>query len=330
MTNDENKGFATQDESLIRHSSFVIRHFPGVIRHAWLIYTLLTMLLWGGWGLASKPVADRLSPWQVQTVSALGLLPVIGVLACSRHLGDGLNPQRGFWQAFASGIVATLGNIAYYQSLSAGGKAAEVTPLTALYPVVTIVLAMVLLGERLSWVQLMGAIGALAAIYFFNTGNDSSWLTPWLALALIPIGLWGVSALLQKFAALNASGELATLGFLLGALPLAILMPFCVAMSWSLPTGTWILAVAVGLLFGVGNLTLIFAYGVGGKASVVTPLAGLYSIVTIPLAVLILGEQLTRREGLGIALALGAAAALACEKPAATMSQELSEHNEDH
>src|SRR5262249_2758487 len=152
--------------------------------------------------------ADRLSSWQVQTVSVLGLLPVIAALACSRHLRKGMNPRRGFWVAFASGIVGTLGNIAYYEALSAGGKAAEVTPLTALYPIITIVLAMLFLRERLNWVQLAGAIGALSAIYFFNTTTDSKWLTPWLAVALIPIVFWGLSALLQKLAALNASSEL--------------------------------------------------------------------------------------------------------------------------
>src|SRR5262249_46857633 len=101
--------------------------------------------------------------------------------------------------------------------------------------------------------------------------------------------------------------------------------PFCVAMRWTLPTGTWMLALAVGLLFGLGNLTFIFAYGTGGKASVVTPLAGLYSIVTIPLAVLVLGGHFTRREGVGILLALGSAAAVAWEKPAAAVSPEPSE-----
>src|SRR5215813_7983547 len=108
MTNDEKKSLVVERESSIRHSSFVIRHLSH--RHSWLVYTLLTMLLWGGWGLVSKPVADRLSSWQVQTVSVLGLLPVIAALACSRHLRKGMNPRRGFWVAFASGIVGTLGN----------------------------------------------------------------------------------------------------------------------------------------------------------------------------------------------------------------------------
>jgi len=282
----------------------------------WLTYTVLTMLLWGGWGVVSKPLADKLSPWQVQTLSAVGLVPVICLLVFSKNFRGGPNAQRGFWLAFASGAIASLGNVAYYQALAAGGKAADVTPLTALYPLVTVVLAVLFLRERLNGVQGVGIALSLAAMYFFNVGADSAWLTPWLLVTLIPIGLWGVGALLQKCAASQASSERATAAFLLGGLPLSLLFPLFVPMAWKLPPATYGLALAVGLLFGLGNLTLIFAYGLGGKASVVTPMAGLYSLVTIPLAVLFLGEKVGGREGLAIALALGAAIALSRENAA--------------
>src|SRR5216684_2775806 len=141
-----------------------VRQATFVSRHSWLIYTFLTVLLWGGWGLVSKPVSDKLSAWQVQTISALGLLPVIGVLAFSKKLRGGTKPRRGFWLAFGSGVVGCLGNIAYYRSLGAGGKAAAVTPLTALYPIVTIALAIIILRERLNSVQSAGVLVSLAAM----------------------------------------------------------------------------------------------------------------------------------------------------------------------
>jgi DNA polymerase/3'-5' exonuclease PolX len=47
----------------------------------WFLYTVLTMLLWGGWGVLSKPLSEALSSWQVQTLSTLGLLPVVALLA---------------------------------------------------------------------------------------------------------------------------------------------------------------------------------------------------------------------------------------------------------
>src|SRR5436309_9530242 len=79
----------------------------------WLIYTLLTMLLWGGWGVVSKPLSTgvswgqgqtvstdqggggtppyraALSCWEVQSLSMLGLLPVIAVVGRSKNLRSG-------------------------------------------------------------------------------------------------------------------------------------------------------------------------------------------------------------------------------------------------
>lgn len=294
----------------------------------WLLHTLLTMLLWGGWGVVSKPLSNGLSAWQVQSLSTLGLLPVILVLARSPQLRVGANLRRGFAQAFGAGVVCSLGNVAYYQALAAGGKAAAVTPITALYPLVTIALAMLFLRERLNGVQLLGVAVSPAALYLFNVGGDTGWLTPWLAVALIPIALWGVGALLQKVATAHISAELATLAFLLGFVPVALLTPLCTQFQWTLPTATWWLLALLGLLFGLGNLTVIFAYGSGGRAAVVTPMASLYSLVTIPLAIVLLHERLGAREGVGIALALAAIVALSHEGQAA--DAQLSSHPDPH
>jgi len=281
----------------------------------WILFTLLTLLLWGGWGLVSKPLANALSPWQVQTFSTLGLLPVIAMLARGVKRGTGVNSPRGFWLAFGAGLLSSLGNVAYYQALAAGGKAAAVTPLTALYPLVTIGLALAFLRERLNVIQGAGAVLSLAAMYCFNVGAGSAWLTPWLAVALIPIALWGVGALLQKFATNDISVEFATAAFLVGELPVALVTPLFITVNWALSAVTWGLLFLLGLLFALGNLTLIYAYGTGGKAAIVTPLASLYSLVTIPLAVVLLHERISGREGLGIALAILAAVALAWESP---------------
>jgi transporter family protein len=281
----------------------------------WFLFTALTLLFWGGWALVSKPLATSLSPWEVQAFSSLGFLPIIAVLvrfapgqvkSCSR---------RGLWLAFASGVVSSLGNVAYYQALGAGGKAAAVTPLTALYPLVTIGLAMLLLKERLSAFQAVGAALSLAAVYCFNVGAEAGWLTPWLAVALLPIALWGAGALLQKLATNELSVEWATAAFLAGELVIAFATPLFVPLNWRLAFGTWGLLLVLGFLFAVGNLTLLHAYGKGGKAAIVTPLASLYSLVTLPLAVTLLGERISRREGLGIALAVVAAVFLARESP---------------
>lgn len=280
----------------------------------WLLFTLLTMLLWGGWGALSKPLSSALSPWQVQALSVLGLIPVVTWLALSPQLRAGSNRTHGFKLAFASGVLGSLGNVAYYQALAVGGKAAAVTPITALYPLVTITLAILFLRERLNRVQGCGVILSLAALYLFNVGSDTGWLTPWLAVALVPIILWGASALLQKMATNSASTEGVTLSFLLGEYPVALVTPIFQPLDLRLPGTIWVMLLLLGLLFGLGNLTLILAYGKGGRAAIVTPLASLYSVATIPLAVVFLHEMVGAREWVGIALTLGAVIALGWEQ----------------
>ena len=86
----------------------------------------------------------------------------------------------------------------------------------------------------------------------------------------------------------------------------------------------WLLVTALGLTFAVGNYALLAAFASNGKASVITPLAGLYPLVSIPIAILVLGERIGWRESVGITLALVAAAALSCEsRPASSEISKL-------
>jgi len=282
---------------------------------AWFIYTLLTMVLWGGWGLVSKPLSSTLSPWQVQTFSTLGMVPVLVLLYFLRDRSGRPHQRRGIVLALAAGLIGSLGNVACYAALAAGGKAAAVMPLTALYPLVTIILAWVFLRERLNVIQMSGVVVSLLALFYLNGAEGSSLLSPWLAVALIPVLLWGISALLQKLSTMHASTESATFAFLLGFIPLAVVTPFLQPMQWHLSGANWGLLLVLGCLYGLGNVTLIAAYGRGGRAAIVTPLASLYSLITIPLAVWLLHEKIGGREGIGIALSLAAIVALSWEKP---------------
>src|SRR5262249_22575558 len=82
-------------------------------------------------------------------------------------------------------------------------------------------------------------------------------------------------------------------------------------------TKTWLLVIALGFTFGLGNLGILAAFARHGKASIITPLSGLYPLVSIPIAILALGERIGWREAMGMALALGAVAALSWETPPA-------------
>ena len=65
--------------------------------------------------------------------------------------------------AVLSGALNALGALALFAALRSGGKASIVAPLTALYPLVVIVLAPVVLHESITRLQLVGVLCTLVA-----------------------------------------------------------------------------------------------------------------------------------------------------------------------
>lgn len=269
----------------------------------WLVWMLVTLVSWGLWAVLSRMIGDAVDPAHSQAISTLGLAPIIVALWKMQEPAAGGNRRRGIWLAFGSGIVSALGNIAYYAALK-DAKAATIVPLTALYPIVTILLAVPLLKERvLSW-QWVGMGLSLVAIYLFNVPDQERQVSAWLLVALAPIALWGVTLLMQKMATAHISGADSALWFLIAFVPIAVLIVLWKPLPVGIPPRIWALEAALGFTLAFGNLTILLAFSSGGKASVVAPLSGLYPLVSIPIAIVALGERLTVREAAGVALAL--------------------------
>src|SRR5262245_51210813 len=101
------------------------------------------------------------------------MMPVIAALAMLKGPADPGNRRRGILLALAGGAVSCLGNIPFFMALGdASAKATAVFPVTALYPVVTVLLAVGILRERLWLVQAVGIILSLAGIYLLNVPGE--------------------------------------------------------------------------------------------------------------------------------------------------------------
>jgi transporter family protein len=283
---------------------------------AWLLWSLAALLAWGAWAILPRFLEGTVSSGQVQALSTIGVLPVMLVLGISRRPPAPGSRRKGAVLALLGGALGSLGNVAYYDALDRGGKAAAVIPLTALYPLVTVLLAVSCLKEKLNRVQAAGIATSMAAIYLLNVREEEGLISRGLVFTLLPVGLWGVTALLQKLSTRHLSGESSTLWFLAAYVPVGLVLLAREPLSQELPARTWVLIGLVGLTLGLGNYALLAAFARGGKASLITPLTGLYPIVSVPAAVLLLpGEQVGGRELLGIALALLSVVALSRETP---------------
>src|SRR5438874_3145555 len=134
----------------------------------WLFFTLVSMVLWGVWGLIAKVAVDLTSAYQNQVVATVGLLLSLTLFARSKNLAAGSNKRRGAFWAFLTGLCGGLGNVALYLSFSHGGKASIVVPLSGVYPLVSVILALLLLREKLNRVQLAGIGLAVIALILLN------------------------------------------------------------------------------------------------------------------------------------------------------------------
>jgi len=135
----------------------------------WLAFSLLTILVWGAWGAVSKVASEGIDADTNQVFFTFGLLPLIAIVWRSRrNAGGGTGRGIGIGWAFLTGILGGTGNIAFFRALMLGGKASIVSPVTALFPLVTVILAVTLLHERVGTTQKIGLALALVAIYLLS------------------------------------------------------------------------------------------------------------------------------------------------------------------
>jgi len=101
----------------------------------------------------------------------VGLIPLFAVAMRSPRLAVGAGEVRraGIGWAFLTGILGGVGNIAFFRALVVGGQASIVVPVTALFPLVTVILALSVLRERVGRLQQLGLALALIAIYLIST-----------------------------------------------------------------------------------------------------------------------------------------------------------------
>ncbi len=140
--------------------------------HVWLGFAILALVLWGITGVTQKLSTNRITSersflwfcWAMVALSAAVLLVAHPhwnlariVVLCS--LAGGALNGLGAWTSF--------------RALESGGKASIVISLISLYPLLTVVLAVALLRERLTWTQSAGAITAIAAAILLSMEEPS-------------------------------------------------------------------------------------------------------------------------------------------------------------
>ncbi len=294
-----------------------------VKNNAWFVYAVTAGLLWGVWGVVAKLISEEVSPYMnhfLFTIGMLGTLPFV-LRKCTKATFK----WKGLIWGCIAGCFAIAGNIAVFYAFTRGGLASIVIPVTNLYPLVTILIAIVAFKEKLNLLNVLGIFVAVPAILLLSGETllftdpslflKSIGLNTWFLFSLAAIVCWGVFSAAQKVTTNYISAEWSYAAFVFTSV--LITGGFMIAGNIHLnvagKTVGW--GALAGMLNGLGVLASFAAYRAEGKAAAVTTIAGaLQPVFTIVLAMLFLSENITAIELAGIVLAIGGALLLSYEK----------------
>ena len=283
---------------------------------AWLVYALVTTLLWGVWGaLAGLPGEHGVPETLNYAVWALTMIPP-AVFVLRRSAEALKRDRRSMMLGLAIGLLGAGGQLILFYAVRVGPPYL-IFPIISLSPALTIALSMALLGERTGKMGALGIVLALLSLPLFDYRSDgeTAGYGLWFILALGILAAWGVQAYVIKLA--NQTMDAASIFFYM-CLSGLLFVPVALAMTdFSQPINYGLdgpgLAALIQVLNAIGALTLVFAFRYG-KAIIVSPLVNagaplLTAIISLVLAGAVPGP--TRIAG--IALALFAALMLALQ-----------------
>ena len=300
------------------------------MKKPWLIYALITTGFWGVWGaFAEFPTRHGFPETLVYVVWALTMIPP--ALYAMHRVGWRVqgDPKSVLLGALI-GLTGAGGQMLLFHAVHTG-PTYLIFPIIALSPVITIVLSMLFLRERVSKVGAVGVVLALIALPLFNYSPGGEAGAPglhdvtWFVYALIILLAWGVQAYFMKLA--NGSMDAENI-FLYMTLAALLLIPVALWMTdfstrieygWQGPG----LAAITQILNAVGALTLVYAFRYG-RALVVAPLANAGApMITAIVSMIVLGVTPNVITFVAIALAFLAAALLAIEPEEKLVEQPI-------
>lgn len=128
----------------------------------WILPALGTFVFWGLWGFFPKITTRYISPVSAIVFEAAIGLPVALIVLIFLRFRPELHP-RGVVLASLTGVLGIVGALFFLFAVRRG-PASLVASFTAVYPALTVLLAVVFLGERLVLRQWLGVGLAMIAM----------------------------------------------------------------------------------------------------------------------------------------------------------------------
>ena len=278
----------------------------------WLLYASITVIFWGIWGaLIEIPGQAGFPATLSYVVWSFTMIPpaLVALWLIGWEMDFRLKPML---LGLTVGFTGAGGQLILFETLEVA-PAFLVFPFVEMAPVVTILLAFILLRERTNIFGTLGIVAALIALPLLaytptdeQTGIEAGW---WTLGAVCVLLAWGFQAYVIKFAnkvmkAENIFFYMMLTGVILA--PVALLMTdFSEPINYSFEgPGA---AALIQILNAIGALFLVYAFRFG-KAMIVSPLCNAVApVITVVISLIIYATIPNMFTLLGIVFAIIAA-----------------------
>jgi drug/metabolite transporter (DMT)-like permease len=282
----------------------------------WLLYALVTTVLWGVWGAFTGLPAERGFPdTLIYVVWAFTMIPP-ALLVLHRTGWHIKHDSRSIYLGLLVGLLGAGGQMLLFRAVQLGPPYL-IFPIISLSPALTIAMSFFFMKERTGKLGVAGIVLALCSLPLFDFagGKGGESLGLWFVLSLAILVAWGLQAYYIKLA--NASMDAESIFFYMTVTGL-MFVPVALWMTdFSQPINTGLdgpyLAALIQVLNAIGALALVYAFRYG-KALVVSPLINAGApLLTAVISMVAVSSMPTGTKAAGIVLALLAALLLALQ-----------------
>lgn len=257
----------------------------------WLSFVIIHVIFIGIWGaLIEIPEKNGFPATLGYVVWAFTMIPAALIALKINKWKLEYDKRAVLWGGLA-GFLGAAGQLVLFFTLEIA-PAYLVFPLLSLTPVVTILLAVMILKERTGLLGWMGIIVALIAILLLSyqpAGDETVKGYLWMMLTAIPLLAWGAQGFVMRFANETMKAESIFFYMMLTSvllIPVALLMTdFSREINWEF-NGPY-LAAMIQILNAFGALCLVYAFRFG-KAIIIAPMTtALSPVLTVVLSLAI-------------------------------------------
>ncbi len=129
----------------------------------WILPAIVTVICWGIWGFVPKITTQYINPMSAVIFESIGVIIVGVVVLCLLGFQPEIHP-KGVGLAILTGILGMIGALGFLFAVKSG-KVSNVVMFTAMSPILTILLAYLLLKEPITLREGLGMLFAFAALF---------------------------------------------------------------------------------------------------------------------------------------------------------------------